>query len=74
MSVREDGKWVIGVYLGQHRDIGFDFEIKAIWVDGDTHRKLQHYLERGEMSGIYPPIPLPEGNLSAQVTVRKVSH
>ncbi len=74
ITVKEDGKWLIGVALGQQQDIGFDFEIQAIWVDESVHNQMEAYLASGEKNNSYPPIRLPEGGPSAQVTIKKVRH
>jgi len=72
--VEKNGTWVQGVNLGEPRDIGFDFEIKAMWVDATVDRRMKDYLANGEKTGQYPGIPLLEGSPTAEVTVRKVRH
>ncbi len=74
VKVNEDGRWLIGVTLGQPQDVGFNFEIKAIWVDKNIHNQMEEYLVSGEKTNSYPPIRLPEGEPSAQVTIKKVKH
>ena len=73
VDVADSGEWVIDVHLGGNQDIGHPFEIRAVWVDKDVHRKMEEWLERSEQTGKYPPIPLPEGTPSAQVTVTRIS-
>jgi len=74
VKLKENGEWAQGVFIGGPQDIGFDFEIKAIWVDEKTDRRLKDYLAEGEKTGNFPGIPLPEGSPIAEVTVRKVRH
>ena len=69
-----DGSWIQSAFLGQARDVGFDFEIRAIWVDAGTHNQLTSYLAHGAQTGSYPGMALPAGSPSAQITVEKVSH
>lgn len=72
--VNDDHSWVQGVYLGQQQDVGFDFEITAIWVDNGVHRQMSDYLVSGGITGHYPGIPLPEGFPSCTVIVKKEIH
>jgi hypothetical protein len=74
VSVEKNGMWVQGINLGGLQDVGFDFEIKAMWVDATVDRRMKDYLANGEKTGQYPGIPLPEGAPIAEVTVRKVRH
>lgn len=70
----DSGLWRQVVQLGQPRDIGFDFEIAAIWVNDLLNQELRDYLVRGENEGRWPGIRLPEGSPCAVITVHKVSH
>lgn len=72
--VEENGEWVQGASLGGEQDIGFDFELKVIWVNEEVHEQMEEYLAKGEATGRYPGIRLPEGGPSVQVTVKKVRH
>jgi len=74
IKVSEDESWRQVAYIGGHQDIGFDFEVKAIWVDEKTDRDLKDYLARGEKTGEFPGIPLPDGFPTATVIVHKVRH
>ena len=74
VELKDDGSWRQGVFLGTPEDIGFDFVITAIWVDGKTNRELKDYLARGEKTQHYPGISLPDGSPSAEVVVHKVRH
>ena len=74
IKLKPDGTWRQGAHLGGSQDIGFDFEITAIWVDRKTNQDLKTYLSKGEKSGHYPGMLLPEGEPSALVTVHKVTH
>ena len=74
VMVDENGEWIQNVFLGQGQDVGFDFEIVALWVEERVHRDLLNSLVRGERSRSYPGIELPEGNPIAIVTVKKVRH
>jgi len=69
-----NGEWVQRARLGQPEDIGFDFEIKVMWVEESVHRRMKDYLANGEKTGDFPGIPLPDGFPFAQVKVRKVRH
>lgn len=69
-----NGEWVQRARLGQPEDVGFDFEIKVMWVEESVHRRMKDYLSNGEKTGDFPGIPLPDGYPIAQVKVRKVRH
>lgn len=66
------GEWVRGVSFGSNDDIGFDFEVMAIWVEAEVDRKLKDYIKLGARTGDYPPMPLPNGFPTASVKVRRV--
>lgn len=70
--IESEGTWKQNVWLGQSQDVGFNFEIKALWVDDTAHQDMLNYLTRGNNENHYPPIPLPDGTLSAQVICNKV--
>lgn len=74
VQLKENGEWRQGVFLGQPHDAGFDFEIIVMWVDEKTNREMKDYLAKGEKTGHYPGIPLPDGSPSAKVTIHKVRH
>lgn len=74
VNLEEDGRWSGVAFLGGPQDIGFDFEIKALWVDSSVNEMLKDYLRRGDQAGEYFGIALPEGSPSAMVTVKKVRH
>lgn len=74
IKVKPDGKWVGAVNAGIEKDIGFDFEIVAIWVDSTTHKILESYLEENEKTQKYPALKLPDGSPMTKLIVRKVSH
>jgi hypothetical protein len=72
VKIKADGSWVQSVNIGGPQDIGFEFEIKAMWVSEAIHREMQQYMNDGVASREWPPIPLPEGGPSKMVTVKKV--
>ena len=72
VAVEGDGSWKQSAFLGQPQDVGFDFEVLALWVDPQVHSEMESYLIQGERSGRYPGIRLPEGSPKAKVTVKKV--
>ena len=74
VKVADDGKWETMAYLGGSQDVGFDFEITAIWVDESTNQMLSNYLNRGDQTGHYPPMQLPKGSPSATVILKKTKH
>ena len=69
--VEENGEWVQGAYIGQHQDIGFDFEIKAIWLDEATHSQVSQTLSTWEAQNSWPGMTLPAGEPVATVVVKK---
>ena len=74
VKLKPDGSWRQGAFLGSYDDIGFDFEITAIWVDEKVSQALVQYLATGEATGSYPGMRLPDGEPTAMVVVHKVSH
>ena len=74
VNVKENGEWRQGVFLGKPEDIGFDFEIKAQWVDEKVNRQLKDYLAKGEATRHYPGIVLPDGAPVAKLIVHKLRH
>ena len=62
--------WKQTAFLGTKHDIGHDFEIKVIWLNQTNHEKMQRYMEKADYHGI----PLPDGEPSAMVTVKKTDH
>ena len=74
VAVKDDGSWRQGVFLGGANDVGFDFVVKAIWVDDKVNRELKDYLAKGEKTQQYPGISLPDGSPRAEVIVHKVRH
>jgi hypothetical protein len=74
VKLKANGDWRQGVFLGGPQDIGFDFEIKAIWVNSKINSRLKDYLAEGEATGHYPGIKLPEGAPIAILIVHKVRH
>jgi len=71
--IESDGTWKQNVWLGQPHDVGFNFEIKALWVNDTVHQDMLNYLTRGDRENHYPPISLPDGTLSAQVICNKIN-
>ena len=74
VTIKDYGEWRQGVFLGGPQDIGFDFEIKAIWIDKKESQKLNDYLAKGSATGSYQGIALPDGSPSTMVIVHKTSH
>ena len=74
VNVNDDGSWIIGANLGGPQDIGFPFEIVAMWVNESVHKKMKNYISTGASTNHYPPIQLPKGELTTKVKVRKVRH
>lgn len=72
-EIGENGEWVQSTFIGQPQDVGFKFEIVAIWVSDSIHKDLIDYLQTIEKTGRYPGIRLPEGSPVARVTVRKTT-
>lgn len=69
----EKDEWMQSAFIGQPQDVGFRFELVAIWVSEATHKDLIDYLQTSEKTGRYPGIRLPEGAPVARVTVRKTT-
>ena len=74
VKVNKNGKWLVGVNLGDPQDIGFPFEIITIWVTEKVHVDLKNYLKISSETSNYPPMPLPEDSPTYKVTVKKVRH
>jgi hypothetical protein len=68
-------EWESHVVFGGPQDIGFEFEIAAIVVNGTEHSKLSAYWTKAMSSGSWPPIPMPP-TVSAPVirNVKKTGH
>jgi hypothetical protein len=73
-QVGENGDWMQSIFIGQPQDVGFDFEIVAIWVSESINKDLIDYFVSAAKTDRYPGMRLPEGSPRAQVTVRKNSH
>jgi len=67
-------EWRQSVYVGQIVDVGFNFEIKAIWLNNDDHERMENYMERARRDGLWPGISLPKGDPHDTVTVKKIRH
>ncbi|HLP62788.1 MAG TPA: hypothetical protein VK186_28375 [Candidatus Deferrimicrobium sp.] len=72
IDIDEGGSWQGMAYLGSPQDIGFDFEIVVMWVDENVHQMLKEYLNKGDQTGNYPPMSLPDGSPSAKVVIKKI--
>jgi len=72
--LKSDNSWRQGAFVGSSQDIGFDFNIKVIWVDSKTDRDLKDYVAKTSASENYYGIPLPEGSPVASIIVHKVRH
>jgi len=72
--LKSDNSWGQGAFVGSPQDIGFDFVVKALWVDNKVNRDLKDYVAKTSASGNYYGIPLPEGKPSTSITVHKVRH
>jgi hypothetical protein len=73
IEIGENGEWMQSVFIGEPHDVGFKFEVVAIWVSESINKDLIVYLQSGEKTGRYPGMRLPEGSPRAQVTVRKTT-
>ena len=71
--VEEDGGWMQNAFVGMPHDVGFKFELKVIWLDEDAHTRMEDYLLRGESTGSFPGIRLPDGSPMTQTTCTRVS-
>ena len=73
-----DGReWAVLSHYGQSHDIGHDFDLTAVVVDDTTSKNLKEWVERGDRTGRYLPISLPEplqGCPVPRVRVKKTSH
>ncbi len=74
IMVKSNGSWRQGAFVGSSKDIGFDFNITALWVDNNVNRELKDYIAETSVSGNYYGIPLPEGSPSATIIVHKTRH
>ena len=74
VNVRDDGTWVQDGRLGEKQDIGYTFTIKALWVNSAVDQKIRDYMINCQATMSYPGLPLPKGDPSAQINVKKVSH
>jgi hypothetical protein len=72
IEVDAGGEWMQSAFIGEPRDVGFKFEIVAMWVSDSTHQDLTDYLQSVEKTGQVPGIRLPEGFPVARVTVKKM--
>jgi hypothetical protein len=73
ITLDEKDEWMQSAFIGQPQDVGFKFEIVAIWVSDAIHRDMIDYLQTAEKTGRYPGLRLPEGGPVARVTVRKTT-
>lgn len=54
------GQWDIPAWLGREKeDIGEEFDIAIILVNGEDDQNYRDYLRTGQETGSYPGIPLP---------------
>jgi hypothetical protein len=68
-------KWEVHVMFGMPRDIGYEFEIAAIVVNEEEHRKLQDYWEKAMQSADWRPILMPLTVTAPTIkSVRKTKH
>jgi len=70
------GDWKVVATYGVDRDIGHQFEVKAMVVDGPTNAQLKAWVATADSTGKYPPVALPAalgGCVSKTVTVRKTN-
>ena len=72
--VKPDNSWQQGAFIGNTQDIGFDFNLKVLWVDEKVNRELNDYVAKTASSGNYSGIPLPDGSPAASISVHKVRH
>jgi hypothetical protein len=73
VDLDENGEWMQSAFIGQPQDVGFKFEIAAVWVTESIHKDMIDYLQSAEKSGRYPGIRLPDGVPAVRVTVRKTT-
>ena len=65
------GVWMVPATLGVARDAGHQFDIAAMAVSNEEHRKLEAYLKTALVTGKWSPIEAPKAACSAQITVRR---
>jgi hypothetical protein len=68
-------EWKAKVTFGIADDVGWDFEIAAIAVNGQEHLKLQNYWENAMATGDWKPIKMPPTVCAPKIVkVKKASH
>lgn len=75
--IEPDGSWVIIAGYGVADDVGEAFEVAAVVVDENTHRRLQEWAATSKKTKEYPPIDFPtpvDECVPVKVEVAKVSH
>ncbi len=75
-AIDADGKWVVVSAYGRAKDVGKQFEVAAVAVDGETNTKLREWFKTAKERD-YPPIEFPDavgGCVPVKVTVNKTSH
>ncbi len=69
------GWWASLAYLGDHRDIGSQFDIGAIVVNGEAHAQLHDYWVKAMQTGNWRPVEIPETVVAPElIKVTKTRH
>ena len=74
VMLKSDNSWRQGAFVGSSQDIGFDFNVKVLWVSDKINRDLKDYVAKTSTSGDYYGIPIPKGSPAASIIVHKVRH
>lgn len=75
VKVKEDGSWILGIQYGIADDVGFEFEVVAVWLDRANHSRMETWIQDGIRTGRYPGMKLPEGSPRSNIrTIIKASH
>ena len=74
-NLEGDGRtWSATAAFGGPQDVGWEFDVGAIVVDGTGHDRLNDYWVKAMSSGDWRPIPLPRSAAEHIVRVRKNRH
>jgi len=71
------GKWNVTVYYGQKSDVNQPFEVAAVVVDENVHKRLNDWADKSKATGEYPSMRFPsvlKHCESPTLVVKKTSH
>ncbi|MGH9350282.1 MAG: hypothetical protein ACRD26_23770 [Vicinamibacterales bacterium] len=71
------GRWEVLSFFGQSQDVGAQFVVAAAAVSHHNSQLLDNWVQVGQKTGSYPPMPFPavvEGCPVPRVTVTKTAH